>query len=205
MRSQTRIRLPLCVILASAALLSGLGTISAQEKKTAKPQPASRAKEPAASIVVGTVASERGTTGAIPIYYEPGKTTPLKKVHLDLDFVSNSVKFDKAEKGVAAQVQDYDLKVTAQELPPDDKKILHTRLSVDVAVTDPSKSLPQGLLAFLNFKVPEDAKPFSIAINPVTTSAEDVSSKPAEIAAEAGKLIVSIPDAPLAGCFFFSH
>jgi hypothetical protein len=71
--------------------------------------------------------------------------------------------------------------------------------------SDSKKSLPEGLLAFLNFTIPENAKPFSISLNPISISAEDVSKKNVEVAAEPGKVIVSIPDAPLAGRFFFSH
>jgi hypothetical protein len=164
-------------------------------------------QEPGGSLVVGTVAGERGTTAAIPLYYEPAKNSRLRSLHLELDFVSNSIQFTQAEKGVAAQIQDFDLAVEAREFPPDDKKISRTRLTIDVSLDGAGSqiSLPAGLLSFLNFRIPEDAKPFSISLNPVTVSAQDAAKKPVEVTAEAGKVIVSIPDAPLAGCFFFSH
>lgn len=159
------------------------------------------------SVVVGTVASEVGTTVAIPVYFEPGKNSRVRRLHMEIDFVSNSIKFAKAEKGVASKDLNFEINVAANELPPDDKKISHTHLKVDVSVTDAdaSKSLPSGLVAFLNFKIPENAKPFSISLIPLSVSGEDAAKKPVEVAAEAGKVIVSIPDAPLAGCFFFSH
>lgn len=159
------------------------------------------------NVVVGTVASEVGTTVAIPVYFEPGKNSGVRSLHMEIDFVSNSIKFAKAEKGIASKGLNFEINVAANELPPDDKKISHTRLKVDVSVTDAdaSKSLPSGLVAFLNFNIPENAKPFSISLTPLTVSGEDAAKKPVEVAAEAGKVIVSIPDAPLAGCFFFSH
>ena len=183
------------LFLLSSPRLAG----AAQERKAGR--------EPASNVVVGTVASERGTTAAIPLYYQPTKNSAVRSLHLELDFVSNSIKFAKAEKGVAAEGLNFEIAVEPKELPPDDKKIAHTRLNIDVTITDsdPKKSFPEGLLAFLNFKIPDDAKPFSISLTPITISAQDAAKKPVEVAAEAGKVIVSIPDAPLAGCFFFSH
>lgn len=182
----------------------------ASSRAAAAPQGKSTAKsaqEPSGSLIVGTVASERGTTAAIPLYFQRSNNTNVRSVHLELDFVSNSIQFTKAEKGVAAEGQNFEVTAEAKQLPPDDKKITHTRLNIDVSVadSDSKKSLPEGLLAFLNFKIPDDAKPFSISLTPITIAAQDSSKKPVEVAAEAGKVIVSIPDAPLAGCFFFTH
>ncbi len=192
-----------CWWIAASAILLLAGPCS----RLAAAQKPKSGEAAGGSLIVGTVASERGTTAAIPLYYEPSKNSHLRSVHLELDFVSNSIKFTKAEKGVASEVQNFDVAVEAKELPPDDKKISHTRLLIDVTLTDADarKSLPEGLLSFLNFKIPDDAKPFSIGLNPITVAAQDAAKKPVEVAAEAGKVIVSIPDAPLAGCFFFSH
>ena len=190
-----------------ALLLTPGGHVAAAQKpKPAPPVPTTSAPT-GGSLLVGTVASEVGTTAAIPLFYDPAKSGGIQSFHLVLDFVSNSVKFARAEKGVASEGVELEVKAEAAELPPDGKKIFHTRLTVDVSVAggDPKKTLPQGLLAFLNFTVPENAKPFSISLNPISISAQDASKKPVEIAAEPGKVIVSIPDAPLAGCFFFSH
>src|ERR1051326_4905320 len=114
-----------------------------------------------AGLIIGTVASELGTTAAIPLYYQPPKNSRVKKLHAELDYVSNSVKFDKAEKGVASSVEDFDLKVETKDLAPDDKTFTHTRLYVDVPLlrADPKKSVPEDLLPFLNFKIPPDTKP----------------------------------------------
>ena len=180
-----------------------LTTAAVQKSKSAS----SSSQPPGGSLLVGTVASEVGTTAAIPLFYDPGKSAHAQSLHVVLDFVSNSVKFARAEKGVASEGLQLEVKADAVELPPDDKKIIHTRLTVDVAISgsDPKKSLQEGLLAILNFTIPENAKPFSISLNPISISAQDVSKKQLEAAAEPGKVIVSIPDAPLAGCFFFNH
>lgn len=158
------------------------------------------------SLILGTVAGERGTSVTIPLYYKPGRGAAPRSLRLDVTFVSNSVKFAKAEKGIAAETQDFDLAVRAAELPPDNN-IVRTRLSIDVAVADADnkKVLPEGLWAFLEFRIPPEAKPFSISLEPSSVSAADAAKKPVEVAAEAGKIIVSVPDEPLAGCFFFTH
>ncbi len=160
-----------------------------------------------ANLILGTVASDRGTTATIPLYYQPAEETPIRSLHLEVDFVSNSVKFAKAEKGIASEVQDYELTVEAEELPPSDQDLSRTRLKIDIAVvdSDPSKALPQGLWTFLDFRIPEDAKPFAISLTPASVSAQDEAGQPVEVTVEAAKVIVSVPDEPLVGCFFFTH
>ena len=92
-----------------------------------------------ANLILGTVASDRGTTATIPLYYQPAEETPIRSLHLEVDFVSNSVKFAKAEKGIASEVQDYELTVEAEELPPSDQDLSRTRLKIDIAVVDSEK------------------------------------------------------------------
>ncbi len=166
---------------------------------------ASEARVP--NLILGTVASDRGTTATVPLYYQPAEDTPIRSLHLEVDFVSNSVKFAKAEKGIAAEIQDYDLAVETEELPPNDQDLSRTRLKIDIAVvdSDSSKALPQGLWTFLDFQIPEDAKPFAISLTPASVSAQDEAGQPVEVTVEAGKVIVSVPDEPLVGCFFFTH
>ena len=182
------------LVLAGVAILGG-----------ALPALAQQSGEPA-TVILGTVASDPGTTATIPLYYKPGAARSIRNVHLELEFVSNSVKFAKAEKGVAAETQNFDLAVNAKELPPDGN-IQRTRLSIDVSVADADagKSLPEGLWTLLDFQVPADAKAFAIALNPIAVTAQDADKKPVKLMAEAGKIIVSVPDEPLAACFFFTH
>lgn len=185
----------------------GICALSLALASSALAQKAKSPTEPAGNLIVGTVAAERGTVAAIPIYYEPGKNGAIGRLDIELDFVSNSVKFARIEKGVASEGQTFEAKADAKEQPPDDKNIKHTRLNLSFALPEgaTNKSLPSGLLAFLNFDVPPEAKPFSIALNPITVAAQDAAKKPAQVVAEAGKIIVSVPDEPLAGCFFFTH
>src|SRR5262249_12122205 len=117
------------------------------------------------------------------------------------------VKFTKAEKSPLLETDDFSLGVTAKETAAEDEKIQRTRLSVDVSVANPNHSqvLPEGLWAFLDFKISADAKPFSIAVRGLSIQVKDASERALSISVEPGKIIVSSADLPLAGCFFFSH
>ena len=199
------------ILVAAAATLvpllqqSGVVRAFAQERKGVQPSASDEAG--AASLVLGTVASPPGTTATIPLYYKPLKSSPLRALHLEVEFVSNSVQFATAEKGLASKVQDFDLAVETKELAPDDKQVQRTRLSIDVSVldSDPKKALPEGLWAFLNFRVSANAKPFAITLHPTSLSARDATQKPIQVVGEAGKIIVPIADDPMSACFFFNH
>jgi len=159
------------------------------------------------AFILGTVSGDPGTIAGIPLYFKTGSGKPIRSAHLEVEFVSNSVKFAKANKGTASAVQDFDLTVDSNELPPDDKNIKRTRLTIDFAVkdSDSKKSLPEGLLSFLDFSVPTDAKSFSIELNPRVVSAQDAAKASVKVRGEAGKIIIALPDEPMAGCFFFTH
>ena len=94
----------------------------------------------------------------------------------------------------------------AELLPENEKNVRQRRLSIDVSTPKgEGKALPTGLPAFLDFDVPANAMPFSISMNLLNPSAQDASGKSVKLTAEAGKLIVSVPDTRLSGCFFFTH
>jgi len=159
------------------------------------------------AFILGTVSGDPGTTAGVPLYFKTGGGKPVRSAHLEVEFVSNSVKFAKADKGTASAVEDFDLTADSKEFPPDDKNLKHTRISLDIAVkdSDPEKALPEGLLSFLNFDVPTDAKSFSIELNPRVVTAQDAAKAAVKVRAESGKIIIALPDEPMPGCFFFTH
>lgn len=159
------------------------------------------------TFILGTVSGDPGRIIGVPLYLKADDNQPIRNARLELEFVSNSVKFSKADKGPAASEQDFELNVSATEAAPDDKDIRRTRISIDIAVndSDTTKSLPNGILTFLNIDVPNDAKSYSIDLNPISYSAQNAAGDSVQLKAEAGKLIVVLLDVPLAGCFFFTH
>lgn len=160
-----------------------------------------------ASLVLGTVVAERATTATVPVYFERSGN-PARTVRLEVIFVSNSVKYTRAEKGPAAQLENFDLSVTASELAAaEEKSNIHTRLTIEAAVLDPDakKVLPDGTLIFLSFGVSQDAKAYSIALNPESISALDSTRQPVEVTAKAGKIIIAAEGEAILSCFFFTH
>jgi hypothetical protein len=143
-------------------------------------------------VVLGTVSSDRGATASVPLFYQPAAGRPIRTLHLEVKFAGDSVRFVRAQKGPASESQDFDLTATARE----------GRLSVDVSVRDPDarKALPDGVMASLDFQVPEDATAGSVPLVPIAVSALDGSSNQVKAIAEEGMIvIVSAP--PVAGLF----
>jgi len=157
------------------------------------------------AVILGTVASDPGTTASVPFYYSRGSGPSLRSLRLHVDFVSNSVKFAKADKGMAAETQDYDLAVEMEDLPANERDLPRTRLKVAVTLLDATTSIPEGLLAFLNFRIAPESKPFTILLQPADAEAQDTSQKPAPLAVEPGKVIIAGPDEPMPGCFIYTH
>jgi hypothetical protein len=159
------------------------------------------------TFILGTVSGDPGRIVGVPLYLKGSENQPIQNVRLDLEFVSNSVKFIKADKGPAASEQDFELNVSGTEAPPDDKNISRTSISIEIAVidSDTTKSLPNGILTFLNIDVPNEAKSYSIDLNPTSYFAQNAAGDSVQLRVEAGKLIVTLLDVPLAGCFFFTH
>src|SRR5438477_6517676 len=103
-------------VLAAMVVASALVSPAFAQKKSGPP-----------SFLLGTVAGDPGTTASIPLYFTPGEGQPVHSVHLEVVFVSNSVKFDKADKGTAAAVQDFTMTVDSKELPTE-QNLQHTKL-----------------------------------------------------------------------------
>jgi len=145
----------------------------------------------------------------IPFYFTPDPDKPLRSVTVDIDYVSNNLKFQKASKGVAADQAGAEITTNLTDGTPDDKGITRSTLRVTASLGqgNATQGLPDGLLAYLLFQISLDAKPFAIKLNTTVVSAEDLKNqKLAKMAAEPGLVVVEVLDVmPEATCFFFSH
>lgn len=160
----------------------------------------------APSVIFGTVAGDRGSLVGIPVYFKAGKEK-VRSISMAVDFISNSVKFDRADATPGASGQNLTLTVQAEDIPPGANKLPRTRLKIAAFVPDnaASDSLPDGLWTFLNFQVSPDAKPFAISLQLNSIAALSPASKPVVVSTEPGKVIVSGEDETMVGCFFFTH
>ena len=160
-----------------------------------------------------------GTPGAslmMPLSLTPDPKNPLRSLTVDIEYVSNSLIFQKASRGLAAELANADIQSNLTEGKLDDKGLKRARLRVTASLPEPNpkEGLPHGLLAYLLFQVSQDAKPFLITMTPTVVSADDLSTPPKEVANVGAKPgLVSIEAlgdrydrlAPAVACFFFTH
>ena len=160
-----------------------------------------------------------GTPGAslmMPLSLTPDPKNPLRSLTVDIEYVSNSLIFQKASRGLAAELANADIQSNLTESKPDDKGLKRAKLRVTASLPEPNpkEGLPQGLLAYLLFQVSPDAKPFLVTMTPTIVSAYDLSTPPKEVTNVVTKPgSVSIDDlgdrydrlAPAVACFFFTH
>ena len=147
----------------------------------------------------------------MPLYFTPDPNNPLRSVAVDIEFVSNNLKFQKASMGLAAEQANATIEASVTEGPTDGDGRVHSTLHLQAAVPSQAagEGLPDGLLAYLLFQISLDAKPFRIRLVPSVTSAEPMGNpqgQVASVATEEGLVIVEALDVmPEATCFFFSH
>jgi hypothetical protein len=162
-------------------------------------------------ISLGEITGSPGASLMIPLYYTSSASDPLRSLAVDIEYVGNHLKFQKAAGGVTFEEGKANLSANVTDGVPDAKGTVRSKLRVAVSLTEknPQTGIPEGLLAFLLFQVTMDAKPFTIKLTPTLASAEDLHTPPrkvSKITTVPGTVVVEIPDVmPMATCFFFSH
>ena len=184
---------------ASAAVIQEAKTETKAVESTAVPR-----------VSLGEITGSPGASLMVPLYYTPDPKMPLKSLSVDIEFVSNSLKFQKVARGVIPDDIQADITSTVTEGEKDAKGIARSKLHVNVALADKNtkNGLPEGLLAFLLYQVSMEAKPFSIKLTPEVVASEQLqaSKQVAKVTAVPGTVVVEIEDLlPEATCFFFNH
>jgi hypothetical protein len=174
------------------------------------------ASQQVSRVSIGSIKGMPGASVMVPLTFnaDPGK--PLRSLIVDIEYVSNSLVFQKATPGIGAELANAKIETTLSELQPDDKGLKHSRLRLTASLPEPPSKdgLPSGVLAYLLFRLAEEAKPFAIRLVPTVSSAEDIGTPPKKvtgIGTEAGQVAVEDPQAiydrlaPQVACFFFTH
>ena len=167
-------------------------------------------------VSLAEISGNPGASLMMPLSLTPDPKNPLRSLTVDIEYVSNSLIFQKASRGLAAELANADIQTNLTEGKPDDKGLKRAKLRVTASLPEPSpkEGLPHGLLAYLLFQVSQDAKPFLITLVPTVVSANDLSTPPKEVAnvgAKPGVVSVESLDAtydrlaPAVTCFFFTH
>ena len=170
-------------------------------------------------VTLGSVTGLPGASLMMPLSFTPDPANPVRSFSVDIDYVSNSLTFEKAMRAITAELADTQIQRSVKENLTDKKGLKRTtlRLAVSMPGANASAGLPEGLLAYLVFQINPAAKPFSIKMTPTAISATPVaaSAKKVAITAEPGTATIEDPDAvnrsldpelaPDVTCFFFTH
>jgi len=163
---------------------------------------------PPPRVAVGEISGTPGSSLMLPLYYTPDPKVPVKDISVEVEFVSNTLKFEKLSPGVAAEETGATVKGSVVEGKPDDKGIARSKLTITAALPadKAAAGLPDGLLAYLLFQVSLEAKPFAIRMVTKVNFANDPQSKPVKVNAQNGLVTLEMMDMmPEATCFFFTH
>jgi hypothetical protein len=162
-------------------------------------------------VAVGEINGNPGSNLMVPLYFTPDPNRPLRSITVELDYVSNSLKFQSAATGTAVEQAGAAMKATLTDGTPDPNNVMRSKLRIDIEIPEgqAGKSIPDGLLSFLMFRVSNEAKAFAIRLNTSVVSAQtaqtpsqtvaDVGTLPGMVVVEQGDLL------PEQTCFFFSH
>ncbi len=184
-----------------------LGSVSAAQTKEQEKQDAEAKKF--TRIKLGDTSAVPGQPALVPIYLTPAEGVEVGSVKMEITFVSANMKFEKLERGIAAEMADIDL--TGDIKAGKNDKGVET--STVIIQTKPSNSEPRtrgisaGLLGYMTLKVSESGRPAVITLHTVAEVRDLGSNKPmTNVRTGDAILEVFAPGTqPAVSCFFFSH
>ena len=167
-------------------------------------------------VSLAEIGGNPGASLMMPLFFTPDPQNPLRSLTVDIEYVSNSLIFQKISRGLAAELANADIQTNLTEGKPDDKGLKRAKLRITASLPEPNSKdgLPHGLLAYLLFQVSPDAKPFAIKLTPTVVSADDLSTPPKKVAnvdVKPGLVTIEALEAmydrlaPAVACFFFTH
>jgi len=193
-----------------AGLLLAQAPSEAQQNAPAQGE-SSEAASTLPRVAVGEINGNPGSNLMVPLYFTPDPNRPLRSITVELDYVSNSLKFQSAATGTAVEQAGATLNATLTDGTPNEQNVTRSKLRIEVNVPEAQagRGIPEGLLSFLLFRVNPDARPFAIRLNTSVVSAQTAQTPPqtvANVGTIPGLVVVDQGDLlPEATCFFFTH
>ena len=184
--------------LRAAQQASGTPSKDSARKETFDPKTTTR-------VTLGSTSGTPGDAVVVPIYVTPAEGAKIGTLKIEVNFVSVNLKFDKTDRGIAAEMGDVQL-VSESKAGKNDKGIETSTLVL--RATAPEKaSIPAGLLGYITLKISDKGRPATIALRAAAEGTELGSSKPlANLKALDAEVEVLAPGTqPAVACFFFSH
>ena len=138
----------------------------------------------------------------------PAEGTKVGRLKLEVTFVSANMKFEKVERGLAAEMGNVELKSEMKQ-GKNDKGVETTTVTLQTSFSSepPEDGIPGGVLAYITLQVSDQARPAVIALHTVAEVGELGTNKPLKNLriAESNVQVFAPGTQPAISCFFFSH
>ena len=191
-------------------LLGLLSSVSLAQEEPAKP----REKETfdpkiTTRVTLGGSSGTPGTAIVVPIYFTPAEGVEVGRLKMEVNFVSANLKFDKLDRGIAAEMGNVDVTSTLK-VGKNDNGVETSTVTVQAGFSSSEtakKGILAGLLAYLTLRISDTGRPAAITLRASAEGAELGSNKPLNnLRAIDAQIEVLAPGTqPLVTCFFFSH
>ncbi len=198
-------------LISARAFSQREGEGAASGSDNSKTEPEKRSNPALPHLMVDSQSGSPGTNVVVPLYLTPPQSAALKTVTVEIEWVSKNVQFVKLERGISAEAIGAAITGKVTGTSKDAKSIEHSRLRIEASVTDenPKEGFPDGLLAYLTFRISADAQPFAVELRPKLIAAEAIRNagkKFTQAEVEPGQIRVELPGLPpYVTCFFFNH
>jgi hypothetical protein len=153
-------------------------------------------------INVGIGAAKPGDPIDIPVTLSGGEQSQVGSVSIHVSFPKALLTFTEAERGLAVELADGDVKATL-ESDSDDP----SQSSLELAATGKNPIKP-GILAYMKFRVSTEAQKGEIILKLKDYKATTAQGDAMQLAqGDNGQLTIFglDEDIPVIGCFFFTH
>lgn len=160
-------------------------------------------------VALGNVNAVPGQAVVIPIYFTPAEGVKVGSLKIEITFVSVNMKYQKLERGIAAEIGNVDLK--SEVKPGKNEKGVETstlKIQTSQSSSEPSQQgIHEGLLAYMTLQVSETARPAVITLRVAAEAGDLKTNKPLKnVQTPDAQVEVFAPGTqPAVSCFFFSH
>ncbi len=162
--------------------------------------------QPPSRVNLGSTAGAPGTRLTVPIYFNPAPGVVAGKLFLSVRYVSNSLRFEKIEPGLDAELNGIEFQSKATE-GKNDKDLNEQTVVITAAAGAKGKPIPSGLLGYISYAISEEGKAATITLRTTAEASEMASgAKLVNLRAFDAEVEVQLPgDPPAIICFFFTH
>ena len=190
-----------CHVLWGALVLSFLAAIPAAAQQPRPPFRSGPAPtEP--TLNVGFSTAQPGDPIDIPITLSGAEQPQTGSIAVELTFPKPALAFVRADAGLAGEMAEANIQGKVQDAPNDSKLSL---LTISVSAKKPVKP---GILAYLKFRVPTEAKKGRVQFKVLSVKAATLggASQPLNKGRDgAVEVYDRDEEVPQIGCFFFTH